>query len=373
MIEGKYVYYGVESAPNGCNFYRIKQPFQKLVEVNPFPCASTSMLRGDDHEVWLTKADVIVSQGATAEKFLEYMLEAKKDKKFIIDYDDNIFAVSPFNPSYEKHGTKEVDIQMPDGSVVEIRDGKYGFNLKENQRRIFTFTECLKNADLITTPSAVLAGSFKRFNKNVKVIKNYLDFRIWNPIKVQKDEYIRIGYQGGWSHYEDFLTIKDTLCEILRKHKNVIFVLMGQGYPGAMQDFPQDRVQLEDWSNVEVYPWKFKTLGIDIGIAPLANNTFNTAKSEIKWEEYSALEIPCVASNIPPYSLAIADGDTGFLCCDEKEWAENLTALIESEELRLRVGKAARKYVYENYNLADKISDYIAAYDSVYKVPLILV
>lgn len=373
MIDGKPVFYGVECAPNGCNWYRIKQPFLKMAEVNPFPCASSSMLKGDEHELWLEKADVVATQGATSEKFLEFMKETKGKKKFILDYDDNIFAVSPFNPSYERHGVREVDIEMPDGSVIEIRDGKNGFNIAENKKRLFVFTECMKNADLITTPSPVLSGIFKRFNQNVKVIKNFIDFSIWNPLKLYKDEFIRVGYQGGWSHFEDFLLIKEALIEVMLKYENVKLVIMGTSYDGALRDFPKDRVQLESWTNIEAYPWKFKTLGLDIGIAPLANTEFNTSKSEIKWEEYSALEIPCVAQNIPPYSLNIFNGDTGFLCSDSEDWVENLSLLIEAEGLRKEIGKNARNYVFENYNLDTKISEYINAYNGVFKKELILI
>lgn len=375
MIDGKHVFYGVECAPNGCNWYRIKQPCLKIMNMKDFPfyCAPTSALESKDHEPWLLRADAVITQGATSEKFLEFMLQEKGRKKFILDYDDNIFAVSPFNPSYERHGIKEVDIDMPDGSKIEIRDGKNGFDIKENRKRLLIFQECLKNADLVTTPSPILSGMFKRINRNVKVIKNFIDFNIWRPLKIEKDEFVRIGYQGGWSHFEDFLEIKDVLIEIMEKHKNVIFVMMGQTYPGALSEFPQDRVQIEDWANVEVYPWKFRALNIDIGIAPLKNTEFNTCKSEIKWEEYSSLEIPTVASNNPPYSLAIADGQTGFLCVDRKDWAQNLSALVESRGLRQEIGRNARVEVFENYNLENKIEDYINAYTSVFKRELILV
>lgn len=379
MFNDRYIVLFVEGATlNGCVWYRIRQPYQKLTKHNVFLAASTRDLAVDDVPVWLDKADVIVSQCHVGEKFLEYMIEEKGKRKFVIDMDDNPFEVSPFNPAYERNGLKEVDIELPDGRKYEIRDGKAGFysgqpfNLKDNQRRMALVRETIASADLITTPSPVLSGIFKGINPKVKIVKNFLDMKAWSPLNIVKDGFIRIGWQGGYSHYPDFFEVKEVLEELMAKYSNLKIVVMGEFFKGIFSNMPEDRIETHGWVGIETYPWKFKALNIDIGIAPIENNVFNTCKSELKWTEYATLGIPCVASNIPPYSLNIRDGDTGFLAQDAKEWKNTLTNLIESKELRTRIGQRAQEHVLQHYDADKNYVQYESAYKSLFKPELIL-
>ena len=133
---------------------------------------------------------------------------------------------------------------------------------------------------------------------------------------------------------------------------------MGTPFSGIIKELPANQVQLENWVSIEAYPHRFRTLNIDIGIAPLENNIFNTCKSELKWEEYSALKIPCVCSNIPPYSLNVYDNDTGFLCSKEDEWVETLQRLIDDKALRERIGEDAYNYVRNSYDIDKEVVQY---------------
>ena len=147
---------------------------------------------------------------------------------------------------------------------------------------------------------------------------------------------------------------------------------MGQDYKGALKDIDQTRIDVIPWSKIDIYPWQFKTLNIDIGLAPLEKNRFSICKSEIKWEEYSALEIPTVLSDQVPYNIAVKDGETGFLAKTEKDWEESLTKLILDARLRKTIGKKAREVVKDNYDLDKEISQYKKIYDTVLNTGVII-
>lgn len=365
----------VNGKPNGCDWYRLRQPAIKLMESRLFPCALSTELPPDDLELALSKSDVVVTQHFS-EKLLDWALnERAPHQKFVFDYDDNIFEVSPYNPAYEQHGVSEVKVTMADDTGVKLwEDGKNKFDLKRNRSKIFMFAETLKAADLVTTPSSVLSGVFKQHGaKKTKVIKNFIDLNLWKPVRLVPDGIVRIGYQGGWSHYEDWLEIQGAIATVMAKYPQVELVIMGQTYPGALKDLPANRVHSEWWVPIDAYPYKFKTLGIDIGIAPLANNAFNICKSEIKWEEYSALGIPTIASNIPPYSLAISHGKTGFLASNEAEWVEYLTELILYAARRRELGQAARAKIVESYDIDKRYKDYVEIYKGLFQKELIVV
>ena len=63
-----------------------------------------------------------------------------------------------------------------------------------------------------------------------------------------------------------------------------------------------------------------------------------------------ALEIPTTMSPVGVNTEIIRDGENGFLAEAEEEWIDKLSRLIESKELREKLGKAGRKTVVEQYS-----------------------
>ena len=350
------------------------QPAKALQETNDMFVGYTTGLDPEPMQTWVDKADAIYSMMLENEKFLDWMGdEQKRGRKMFFDYDDDPFNVSPFNPAYEKRGLKEVRFSGEDGKYLgEWKDGRDGFNLKENEIRAETFIRALKQCDLMTTPSKYLADKFSNYARNVKVIKNMINLRVWKPLSLVKDDKVRIIYQGGWSHYKDWQIIKRPLKKIMEKHKNVILIIMGQTYEGILKEFPQDRIERVDWVDVEAYHFLFRSLNADIGICPLEKSEFNLCKSELKWEEYGALEIPAVCSNFGPYQIAVDHESTGFLADNEDEWFEYLNALILGKNLRAEIGKQARRRVEDYYDLHRSQSLYVDAFRAGFGVELAL-
>jgi len=369
MNKDKKIVYGFDGANNGCNFYRIKQPFSKLKGIEDIIAISSSDCKTiEEQSEAIDASDVLVSQNGMSEKYLIYIKENKGKKKFVLDYDDNIFSVGPYNPSYAQHGTKEVDVFINGERRSLWKDGENGFDIKRNENTINIFTETLKSVDMVTTPSINLARKFRDMGaRNVRVIANKIDFGIWKQLNLVKDDKVRIGYQGGWSHYEDWLEIKDAIKEVVNSNDKAILVIYGQCYQGTLEGIDPEKIVVEDWVNIEAYPYKFRSSNIDIGIAPLKYNEFNVCKSEIKWEEYSALGIPCIASNIPPYSNVIEHEKTGLLASNTGEWIEYLNLLINDKTKRDLIGNTAMKKAREKYDIDNGLGEYVTAYQSLFR------
>jgi hypothetical protein len=61
-------------------------------------------------------------------------------------------------------------------------------------------------------------------------------------------------------------------------------------------------IEHHSWTPILEYPKKIHTLGANVAVVPLCDNTFNRAKSNIKLTEYGFMGIPIIAQNLNPYA-----------------------------------------------------------------------
>jgi glycosyltransferase involved in cell wall biosynthesis len=87
----------------------------------------------------------------------------------------------------------------------------------------------------------------------------------------------------------------------------------------------------------------------DIGIKPLPDDEWSRGKCPMKELQYMALGLPVVCSAVGGSREAVRHEETGFLVTSEDDWIEALSRLVESPELRLRMGQAGRRVVEERY------------------------
>ena len=103
--------------------------------------------------------------------------------------------------------------------------------------------------------------------------------------------------------------------------------------PGTEQIKPSKQV-------VHSYPEFVRfaaSLQIDVGIAPLLASPFNFCKSNVKFQEYAALGIAGVYSDLPPYREGVRPGENGLLAASPDQWRLALEQLVASSELRSRL------------------------------------
>lgn len=164
-----------------------------------------------------------------------------------------------------------------------------------------------------------------------------------------KDEII-IGYGSGTStHDHDFELCSDALAQILEEYPKVSLTLHGKlQLPAKFSKF-RDRIHRVEFVPFSEYSQAIRRF--DINLIPLEQNCFNDCKSNIKYLEASKAGIPSVASPCAEFRKVIVNGENGFLAENTKEWYDALKRLVESPELRKSLGAAARKTVYEEYDI----------------------
>ncbi|MBX4189772.1 glycosyltransferase [Candidatus Parcubacteria bacterium] len=367
---------GIERDDSACNFYRILMPLDNVLKQN---LADVAIIHqrdvAMDRSIKLAlEADVIVFQRPANEEWLQFIKTCRKYGKHIVaDYDDDPFNTSPLNPFYQYIGTEPVEYTWADGTKEMLwsedmvsGDGNKIFNIERNIAFRDMFRLNFKKADMVTCTTSILQNEFLKITPNVSVLPNVIDPTFWPTLPEFPKREVRIGWQGGWSHYEDLYEIVPVIKNVLEKHDNVKFVYFGdQRFRHLFKGCDQNKIEWQDWVHHETYPYKMTLLNLDIGICPLANNSFNWTKSAIKWMEYSMLGCATVAANIEPYAPAIKSGETGFLVSDNSEWEMALDALIENGWQRRLMAKRAFADVMENHNIQTKAKLWVEAYDAM--------
>ena len=352
---------GVIRDSGACGLYRITQPLKFLAEEEGMDVAIggvefKSVEFKTDLFNLLQECDVAIIPRVVSEKTLQ-LIKVLKDmsprKKVIIDYDDNIFEVTPFSTHYRDFGTREVS----HNNIKIWQDGKDLFDIQRNIDNLNLAKEALRIVDGVFVTTPILADVYSKYNKNIYTLPNSLDFNIWKPSNLVKDDKVRITWHGGSSHYEDLHEIGGELTNITNKHKNVKIVTCGHEFKGVFKNIPSDQYEHHGWVDVLAHPYKQILLNADLAVIPLKDHKFNYSKSPIKWIEYSSLGIPCVLKDIHPYSNLVIHGITGFLYKTTEECEFWMDKLVEHPSLRKRIGDAAKEYVHEHFD-AKKNSKY---------------
>lgn len=359
---------GIERDETACNQLRVLQPLYKLRQHGLADCLTLGdwELHTENAVQKVIESDIILFQRPASEEWFRFIKLCQKHGKIIVtDYDDDPFNTHPMNPYYKFVGTKEFAYKWPTGEVDMLWEDGVTIDIERNIIRNDLFRSSFRKADLVTTTTPILEGFFKTLNKNTAVLPNLVDFYYYQKPEFVKRE-IRIGYQGGTSHYEDIYVIKDMLTKVMKKYDNVKFVYLGESrFNKLFQDIPSSKKEMHGWVKFISYPYKLQLLNLDIGICPLVDNVFNRNKSSIKWMDYSTVGAATIASDIPPYSETITNGQDGLLVKDNKQWEEALCELIEDKHKRLKLAENAYENVYENHNADKKAHLWRDAYEKI--------
>jgi glycosyltransferase involved in cell wall biosynthesis len=177
----------------------------------------------------------------------------------------------------------------------------------------------------------------------------------------QRDDVV-IGYFSGSPrvHDEDVVSIDPALIAILDRRPNARLRIYGELRLSAALARPAYATRVERWPVVDWRELPRHIAQVDINIAPLVDNPQRRAKSPVKYLEAAIVGVPTIASRLDPYQHDIADGATGLLATTTKDWFDALTRMIESGEVRRRLGEAARAHVLAQHTTLVRATNFAA-------------
>jgi len=218
-----------------------------------------------------------------------------------------------------------------------------------------------KTSDIIAVSTMVFAGNqfladyALKFNKNVVIVPTTIDTDTYEPAYNINKQRICIGWSGSFSTIAHFQTCLEALGKVKDKFGDkVYFKVIGD----ANYKNEELRIQGQDWKKES----EVKDLQeIDIGIMPLPDDEWSKGKCGLKGLQYMALSIPTIMSPVGVNSEIIQDGYNGFLASTTSEWVDKISQLVESAELRKKMGENGRATVVDQFSV-DAVKDLYIKY-----------
>ena len=264
------------------------------------------------------------------------LVTGRDSKLVIFDTDDDFTSVAPLNPA--------------SGMITE--------DVVEGTKKLIAACHA------VTSTTPYLAARLANINRRSYVLPNCLDMRHWNKIYAMPREEgpLRIGWFGSESHQEDLEILEEVWPVVARLRPQVKFVL-GGSWTFLLERKLGNRMESMGWVSLEEYPGIVHH--IDIGCLPLQDTEFNRTKSNLKWLEFGALGIPCVASPVGPYAMLRGEVDV-LHARNKKQWVQGLLRLIDDTELRRRIGMNARDVVVSKYDIRNRATLWLHTYEKVW-------
>lgn len=357
----------------GCGLYRASQP---LETARMHGAMDVHCVKKGDREADIAPkiawAEVCLIPRVSSGPFFTNMAKFKEmGKRIVVDWDDDIFNVSPLSPHYFDFGTKDYSHKIPGGSLDVWKTGVNEFNPQANEARLEKAKEAMRGSDMVTCTTETLAKIFRKYSGNVKALPNHIDTQLWKKLPLKPHQGIRMGWFGGHSHYEDWCLMSEVLPAFMKANPDVTLVLMGARFDGTLKEIDPKRIEFHPWIHTQAYPYKAAVLDLDFAVVPLVDNDFNNCKSHIKWIEFAALEVPAVTSWVDPYDKLPTDTDNGIFveANSAKGWWEGMNQLAQDKALREKMGKEARATVENNFDINKTYPLWVQVYEEFAKCP----
>ncbi len=260
----------------------------------------------------------------------------KSKAKMVFDFDDSIFL-----PDTSDANRKLKWLKNPD------KTGKL-----------------IAMCDMVFAGNSYLARYASQFNPNVKIVPTTINTTDVHkkPDRVKKENTVCIGWTGSITTIKHFELATPVLIKLKEKYGDSIRikVIGDENYRNKELD-----IKGIAWSRENEID---ELSEFDIGIMPLPDDEWSKGKCGLKGLEYMALEIPPVLSRVGVNVEIIQDGVNGYLAQSNEEWLEKISRLIESEELRVKMGKEALKTVQEKYSTDSQKKNYLKYLNELFEV-----
>jgi len=400
----------VPSDTFGCGYYRSLRPHTKLQELYPdeFDVTIKYDFNWRDLET-IKKQDIVHFHKGVyndIEGFRKALQFCKENNITTVMDIDDYWDLGPFHPNYLGYKNTGID------KII-----------KEN----------VPLADYVTTTTPIFEAELKKFNPNVKIFVNAIDpeEEQFIPKDIKKTDRIRFGFIMGSSHQHDLEIVRGMVNRLPKDIMDKIqIVLCGYDLRGTIQMFNErgemttrpikptesvwyvyEKLLTDDYKTVSPhyseflkaympnvqYPnvdnepykrcWTKDIMNycthyneIDVLMVPLADNKFNSFKSELKLIEAGMMKKAVIVSDFGPYKIGTKNffekggkinEEGNVILIDnmkkDKDWAKAIEKLVKNPDYIEKLRTNLHETIKDKYNLSNVTAERAAWYKEIVK------
>lgn len=300
----------------GCGYYRIIKPFEAMRDA--------AIVDGKLSETFLSvpyleryKPDTIILQRQITAEFHEWASRVGELT--------NIFKVF------------ELDDYLPNIPIKNHHRADFGKDIMKMLRKSLSYM------DRFVVSTQPLADAFSDMHRDIIVMPNRLSHDWWGNVVSLREQgrKPRVGWAGGSSHTGDLEMIAGVIQAFADEVEWVFFGMC----PEKIRPYV---TEMHYGVDIELYPQKLASLNLDLALAPVEDNFFNTCKSNLRLLEYGACGIPVICSDVACYQ--------GFKHVTRvrnryKEWHEAIRYHLDNPSQSEQMGRELQRYVHRDWML----------------------
>lgn len=312
---------------------------------------------------------IFYSQGNYFAKFmllLKFFFRRNKDVRRAREFDivfiyreAFVIGTTWFERKLKKSGAK---------IIFDFDDSIWLNDVSHGNRNIKWLKRPSKTADIISLSDCVFAGNrylaefAEKYCRNVHIIPTTIDTNYHVPKTKKANDVVCIGWTGTSTTLKHFETAIPALRKIKQAYGEKVRFKVIVNFAYAVPDL-----------NLVADQWNIHTeiddlAEFDIGIMPLPDDEWSKGKCGFKGLQYMSMNIPTVMSPVGVNKEIIRDGDNGYLASSESEWVEKLSTLINSADLRQKLGENGRQTIEKFYSVDSQKQIYLEFFRSFAKL-----
>ncbi|WP_158784450.1 glycosyltransferase family 2 protein [Pantoea sp. BAV 3049] len=301
----------------GCGHYRIIAPFNAMQK--------EGMANGKLHNRLLSVAE---------------LAQHKPDSLVIQRRYSEIFQnwMAPVVAATEIFKVYELDDYILNVPIKNHHHKDFRQDMWKKMRRSLGFF------DRFVVSTEPLAEAFKGMHSEIVVMQNHLPVQWWGNLQSQRRQgkKPRVGWAGGSSHTGDLEMIVDVVKEFANE---VEWVFMGM-CPHKLRPYVHE---LHYGVDIEIYPATLAALNLDLALAPVEENIFNSCKSNLRLMEYGACGVPVICSDVECYrgDLPVTRVRNRF-----KDWRDAIRMHLNDLDASARMGDELQAQLKRDWMLS---------------------
>lgn len=336
------------SDKNGCGMYRTIVPFQYMSTVKNWNSSfvyqfifDLNLIRGTNYIRF--QRQCTENQKRCVLEYRRCIDASRAGCKIVYELDDIVHGIEPHN-------------------ILA-----YQFYTKTRRDNVL---DMMRMSHMVTFSTKFLKHFYEREHgiKNSVVLPNFLPKFLWKPDptiskRPNKSKPV-VMWAGSASHVGPGGDLEFLIPMIEATVDEFEWLFVGCLPPVLNKYRDQGKISFVDWAPFFSYPSMMQSLKADVALSPIKDSLFNYAKSDLKYVEYSAMNIPTIASTIGnkigPYDLTNCPN---LVKNDPDAWYEKIKELTASKEKQDFAIQKGHEYIKNRwFENEENVSLYLKTY-----------